>query len=137
MEDLGQTLKLLSEVKDVKVANLKLKEDEDINLMPDSDAIFIFDTVENYLNYLDYIQIGKAIVFRKNNVYCTELTSKKLQVINKEKAVGSYLIEEDNKISLYTMTEFTKQLCHVPQLKRLHVQCFGRRELSFYILENK
>ena len=162
MEIFELTIKLLSQVKKLRVLNLEtnVNEDGDIEFHPGNDAIFIFDTIEKYLKYYDYIHIGKRMFFAKDNIliYCAELTSQKLQTIITNDAVGSYLIKENNVISLYTLTSFTKQLCHVPQLEKinrfsnsvkkwlksthqklswLHVQCFGRREISFYILENK
>ena len=116
IEILDETLKLLSDVKDVKVTKIvidkKLKGQDFHN-----DAIFIFDTVENYSKFEAISGFYAPNEQIENNFwfYCEDLTKFDIsRVIPESQSFKSYLIEENDEIVLNALVMYTEQQCRTP-----------------------
>ena len=123
---LDETIKLLSQSKNIKVTEISTKDviAAEINENKTSDifandAIFLFDTVENYWKFR--AQMGNARAEQEGEqikflIYCEDSTREKLAEILTQEAFESFLLEENNKITLNSVTMFTEKMCKVPQL---------------------
>ena len=127
IEIIDETLKLLSAVKNLKVTKI---DTANINVTAiehgdhydnfSKDAIFLFDTTENYLKFAKSIVDGHAeqkFQFLNFLVYCEDLSRLLLETFVSDETFESFLLKnDDSKITLNAITMFTKQLCSTPQL---------------------
>ena len=122
MKILDETLKLLSEVTEVKVTKAGSQSEIGYLFTFYNDAIFLFDTLDNYLKFEE--RIVKAVPKQKQEIhfliFCENLTSQKIQENFQVQTFKSFLLHEKNEISLKTMTMFTRQHCRDPQLIELN-----------------
>ena len=121
---LEETLKLLSRVKELKVTKVNSATDIDWErLTYYNDAVFLFDTVENYL-ILESAIMTKSIKnersFLSFLVYCEDSTRLKAQSMNSSVLLQSFLLEENDEISLNTLTFYTEKQCGVTQLVEIN-----------------
>ena len=125
---LDETLKLLSEVKELRVTKINGTDAADgkiidnINCQNNSysnDAIFLVNDIETYLKFRAKIWCGKPkSQFELLNflVHCKNLTKLHLQSKISPNSMESFLIEENNEVSLHLMALFTEKKCRIPKL---------------------
>ena len=133
LEILDETLKLLSELKEVKLTKLDEKFDFTDKSFS-ADGIFLFDTFKNYLEissqlekyFLHFTETDlrkrlKRGYWKEINfmVYCEDLTKRMLES-SIFKIFQSFLVEENREISLNAMTMFTEKECRVPQIVEIN-----------------
>ena len=113
---LGETLKLLSAVREVKVTNLGSPFGHH------NQAIMLFDTFQSYLNFAIQILFGKAEHRSEVDllIFCEDLTKEKLRSNITSLTFESFLVAENNEISLETMNMFTEHQCNAPQLLEIN-----------------
>ena len=134
---LDETLRLLGSVKQLKVTpidtdKIDLSELNAINCYMYNrefchqscmnDAIFLFDTMENYWKIrrkLEFKQMVKAELFN-HVVYCEDANEKQLQSMMTRDTYESFLLETNILISLHTMTLFSENQCRVEQLAEIN-----------------
>ena len=118
MEILDETLKLLSEVKEVKVT--QFNSDNFYYHGYYNDAIFLFDTIDNYLKTfhrkIAFARPQRTVELINFLVYCENLSKNKLQAVLTVNRFESFLIDENDQISLHLMTMDTEKQCNTPQL---------------------
>ena len=112
---LEQTLKLLSAVKNLKVINT---ESKNCNFTLKKNAIFIFDTLENYLKF---VQVNKKVRLALKGditflVYCSDCKRRTIQSAISADMFERFLVEENNRISLNAVSMFTEKKCREAQL---------------------
>ena len=128
---LSQTLKLLSDGVDIKVARINLtnpknNHEENYNnkiATFDNDVIFIFESVENYSLYTSHKTFYTLNDHSRINLffYCEGFTKSEIPIREpKDQVYINYLIEENGKISLHAITMFTEHRCKVPQLVEIN-----------------
>ena len=125
---LDETLKLLGNVQGVTIINIeseKFEEFEDqgsLIVNYEKNVIFLFDTVENYLEYERSIIKLKANRIDIYNVlvYCEELTRSTTQAILTKFSFQIFLLDEKGEISLNAMAMYTEKQCEVPQLIKIN-----------------
>ena len=86
----------------------------------ENDAIFFFDTLENYL------KLKTKFIYRRHSafqseffnhlVYAEDANKQNLQSILEQETYESFLLEENGQLSLHAMTMFTEVQCGVVQL---------------------
>ena len=93
------------------------------------DAIFLFDTLDNYRNFrwVLHLHDHQRMKTELNRlVYCEDASETEIQQIiesdrmHKRETYESFLIVKNDQISLQTMTRFTKQKCSVDQLVEIN-----------------
>ena len=106
----SETLILLSEVRPTKVTNIHKINKSDIGKktfkMPyNKNAIFMFDTLRNYLEFEAKIKIDQIQSLNLTFLtYCENLTTEvTTKEVIKTTSFQNYLIDENDKISLHSM----------------------------------
>ena len=117
---LEETIKLVSGDREIKATKVYVNEEENVTIFL-NDAIFLFDTIENYSNFQFKLRKSQSEQRRELNhlIYCENLTRSKVQKLIKERPFQSFIIaesEKSEKIYLYTMTMYTEKQCNEPQL---------------------
>ena len=151
---LDKTLKLLGEVKQIKVTRVVTEREINnfIYLFYDqmsfriynNEAIFLFDTWDKFQELFQRIY-DRPAELREISVlvHCEDAKKRDLQAVINEDTFGTFLIEENNEIALNTMTMYTEQKCGVPQLLEINrfspskikwetQQCFNTEFKTFY-----
>ena len=134
LEILDETLKLLSEVRQIKVTKVATKLE--INKFKynnktikdhfyNNEAIFLFDTWDKFQKLFQDIYLKIYYGNRKMSmlVHCEDLKKRDFQDTIHDRTFGTFLIEENNEITLNTMTMFTEQNCSMAQ--RLEINRFS------------
>ena len=133
---LGETLKLLSNVKQLKVTpisyrELILMEPEEFekgffnpqHINRQNDAIFLFDSLYVYSVWKDRI-VDYLTYLRRSNlnhlVYCKDASQEDIKLFIKRDVYESFLVEENDKVSLHAMTMFTEKKCRPEQLVEIN-----------------
>ena len=149
---LSETLKLLGEVKEIKVTNIyddldntdlisisydefgddenKFKKEEEKKKIF-NDAIYIFDTIENYYMFelTKVLKFGSVVLSElRHLIYCEDLTSAGFQNYKGIFAFQIWLLVENEKISLNALMKFTERKCD--QVQQVEIN-------QFSILERK
>ena len=125
---LDETLKLLSAVREVKITKIILRDSDNkqdfYNYCKSfsNDAILLFDNLENYLKFADKMNCGKSETNSELNhlIYCEGLQKSKIEEILTQKTFQTFLLYEDDQITLNAMTQFTKHTCGVKQLVEIN-----------------
>ena len=134
---MDETVKLLSGVKELKVTKINTTE-IDVTSITDqnghhnysNDAIFLFDTLENYLKFRAKIFIANPahdIDIINFLVYCEDLSVKKIQEVITMDTLESFMIEKNSEISLHMMVMFTEKKCGDPQLIKINQFSISKR----------
>ena len=124
---LEQTVKLLSTVNNVKVMNTETK-DSDFNFK--NNTIFIFDTLENYL---EFVQVNRISRLRLKDdltflVHCSDCKRRTIESIISVDMFERFLIDENNRISLNAASMFTEQKCREAQLVEINQYSSSKQE---------
>ena len=133
---LDETLKLLRSEKQLKVTPINTDETDfrkfesyDCALNESifhksflNDAIFLFDTVDSYQRVWGKFKCLQIYTHHLLNhlVYCEDANTENLQQIIRRDTYESFLIEKSFRITLYTMTMFTKKQCRAEQLMEIN-----------------
>ena len=126
LEIVDETLKLLSGVKQLNVTKVDKILPFWNNEYVYNDAIFLFDTMENYAYFLyNLIAYEKINIWEKLSllIYCEDWTRLKAESIITKHSFNTFLIEENKEISLHAMTMYTDKKCNVPQLIEINRFC--------------
>ena len=123
---LDEVLKLLSKVKELKVTKISTRVITNSRFSYANDAIFLFDSTESYEKFQQKIRFGHVEQAGKVSalIYCEGSSRRSIQSLVSIETFESFLMVEKDKISLNTMTMFTKQRCKVAQL--IEVNRFSR-----------
>ena len=136
---LDETLKLLSNIKQVKVTPINIIEYfsmeglEIANCIRDpeivcsqnysNDAIFLFDSWDNYQvwkgRYLTtHIALGRSKL--NHYVHFEEASQEKIEATPKSNTYERFLLEQNGQISLHVMTMYTEKQCRQEQLVEIN-----------------
>ena len=124
LEILDETLKLLRDEQEVKVTKLGAEIENSENFTYNyKNAIFLVDTMDNYNDYVvSAFQYGKLRdwIYLSLVIYCEGLTRSKVETMITQYSFNTFLIEENEEISLHAMTMYTEKQCDVPQLIQIN-----------------
>ena len=130
VEIFDETLKMLSSEKKLKVTSIDMNDLIKFNLeycKKDfegfcfevflKNAIFLFDTLENYEKLKWNISLSERFKTELNHlVYCEDASERKIQHIITRDTYESFLLVKNDRISLHTMTRFTEKQCSAEQM---------------------
>ena len=136
---LDETLKRLSFVKQLKVTPINIKE---IVLMKQptleecffehqiichqsysNDAIFLFDTLDNYRIWKKRFEEFEFYVGRSNLnhlVYCEDAIQKDIESFIMNETYESFLLKQNGQVSLHAMTMYTEEQCRQEHLVEIN-----------------
>ena len=140
MKILDETLKLLKIEKQLKIAPIdmnNLSQFSEENCTTDylyycvkpfsNDAIFLFDTMENYQEWKLNLHDPERYVTKHNHlVYCEDASETKILNINasdkddERDTYESFLFVNNDRISLHAITMFTEKNCSADQLVEIN-----------------
>ena len=136
---LDETLKLLSSLKQLKVTPVNITEIVlkgppkpekcllDQKIICDqkylNDAIFLFDTLDNYQilkeRFLHYQINGKRLNLN-HLVYCEDASQKHIDSILSSHTYESFLLDQNDQVFLHAMTMFTEKQCRPEQMVEIN-----------------
>ena len=144
---LGETLKLLSGGNQLKVTPMNIvspiligpDEYEKCFLDPQiicrqnysNDAIFLLDTLDNYQIWKNRFAYSQSFVGRtklNHLVYCEDANQESVESLITRDTYESFLFEQNNQVSLNTITMYTEKQCRSRQLVEIN---------QFSIMERK
>ena len=144
---LGETLKLLSGIKQLKITPINIREtiligpkkkekcyEDQKVICPQfylNDAIFLFDTLDNYQIWKNRFLIHQTKVGRtklNHLVYCEDASQESVESLITRDTYESFLFEQNDQVSLHAMTMFTEKQCRPEQLVEIN---------QFSIMERK
>ena len=142
---LDETLKLLSGVKQkvtpINITEIILSENTQPQMecyydytikCPQNysdDAIFLFDTLDNYQTWKKHFEFTQRFTGRLNLnhlVYCEDARQENIKKIITSGTYESFLLEHNDQVSLHAMTMFTEKQCRPEQL--VEINQFSRLE---------
>ena len=117
---IDQTLKFLNvAVQHVKVTKVETTYEKNQIVEINNDAIFLFDTVENYLNHVKHAMLAPKNEQVELHVwfYCADLSNHDIKRVTPNSQIfKNYLLEENGEIVLNAHVMYTKKQCKSPQL---------------------
>ena len=124
LEILDETLKLLGDVKEVEVTKLGAEIESSENFTYNyKNSIFLVDNMDNYKDYVfSAFKYGKSKdwIYLSLVIYCEGLTRSAVETMITQHSFNTFLIEENEEISLHAMTMYTEKECEVPQLIKIN-----------------
>ena len=137
---LDETLKLLSSLKQLKVTPINITEiilsqntqgllecysDYTVKCPQNylNDAIFLFDTLDNYQIWKKQFEFAQRFTVRANlnhMVHCEDARQENIKKIITRGTYESFLLEKNDQVSLHAMTMFTEKQCRPEQLVEIN-----------------
>ena len=133
VEIIDEVLKLLSREKKLKITPIDINDlsrfeneycttdDENCIFDYSKDAIFLFDTLDNYRKFKRKLYISIGFKSEINHlVYCEDANVENLQQIITPDTYESFLVVKNDQTLLHSMTMFTEKQCRAEQLVEIN-----------------
>ena len=113
-----ETVKLLRREKQLKITPIDAEKDPEYF----NDAIFLFDTMENFQEIWENYdaELKRTYRFQNHLFYIEDASKENIQKIITRDTFQSFLILKKDQISLHAMTMFTEKKCREEQLVEIN-----------------